>query len=94
MRAQYRPQVAEVRAVFPDQKTDWIVNWTGSAFNLAKIQAAVASIEGSNGRAFIFIPETNTIYKPIEYPKALWVRVGVEYLQKAGVYTVNRKASA
>lgn len=93
MTTQYRPQVAEVRAVAPDPSTDWVTEWTGSAYNLDKITAAVSRIEENNQRAFIYIPETNTFYRPTQYPKALWVRIGIEYLQRLGVYTVNGRDS-
>ena len=93
MTTQHQPVVAEVRAVSPDPSTDWVTEWSGSAYNLDKIRAAVDTIERGGGRAFIVVPETNTIYRPSQYQRALWVRIGVEHLQRVGVHTVNRKAS-
>lgn len=89
MKTQYRPQVAEVRAIAPDPSTDWVTEWKGSAYNLDKIHAAVTRIEGNNHRAVIVIPENNMIYRPSQYARVLWVRIGVEYLQRLGVYAVN-----
>jgi len=91
MTAKFQPRVAEVRATLPDD-FDWSVKWSGSAYMIQEIQEVVDLVESAGGRAWVFIPDTNTCYKPSKYPHVLWVRLGIELLK--GVHTVNRKASA
>lgn len=71
--------LAQVKALYPGD-VDWATTWQGNSLDLASIDRVCHSVEQDGGRAWVFIPKTNTFYQPHKYPHLFWVRLGLEQI--------------